>query len=328
MRSSLILMLLVLMAGCGQPEREPAAGGSSERLIVPPRDAGFEKASEVYGELFIRNGEYSAEARARPWSSWWFPTRETYLFREDGDQLAPLQKYDRYVSKTGRRSAAAKFEEQFLFDPAASAWEGRCDAWSIASLMEIEPVVPVTRAGITFGVGDLKALLVKKYESFQGTQMFGQRYNGNRVSVFDDIYADQFHLLLQQELFERGRPFIMDKDPGAPVWNTPVWKAETRISPDPDRAHVRHVTTWIFGASPFVTSYDYVGTLSVVFEYTYDLFGEPQSDGSFLVRYGEWTGSSMDYHPDFLTVMPDASVTESLNKELDVTVIDEIVQGR
>ena len=88
-----------------------------------------------------------------------------------------------------------------------------------------------------------------------------------------------------------------------------------------------HVQSWLYGAGVSVESYDYVGTDVVTFEYTYDLFGRWQADGTFHVEYGEWTGDSRDYHPDFVTVLPEPMKRKSRNPEVDPAVVDNILAG-
>jgi hypothetical protein len=320
-----------VFAGCGPEVTKEATdlppSGPVSGLSIPQRPAEFELVTANYGPLTVYEGEFDAESSVRPWSSWWYPTKDTYLFESRGQRLSPLELYDSYVRKTRQLpGGAALFERERIYDPAAGSWEGLCNAWAIASLMSPEPRRMETIDGITFNVGDQKALLVKTYERVGGLRTYGQRNNGVHGTVFDDIYPDQFHRLIQAELFERGRPFMMDKDPGVAVWNTPIWKASVRTSRDLSDPYVMHVNTWLFGASPFVNYYDYVGTLAVVFEYTYDLYGIPQADGSFQVKYGAWTGESINYHPDFLTVLPEGSAQRSSrNSEIDAVVVDEIL---
>lgn len=290
------------------------------------RPPGLESATRDYGPLKIREGEWSAESVTQPWSSWWYPTRETSLFESNPPGQSPLEKYDRYVLKAHAwKSHAAEFEKQRLHDPNANPWEGRCNAWSAASLLVPEPKAPVSIEGITFGVGDLKALLVKSFEKVGGLKQYGQRFNGDRLGVYDDVFPDQFHRVLYAEMFEKKRPLIIDKDPGVAVWNTPIWKVHSQLHRDSQEDGVMHVTSWVFGATPFVEHYDDVGTLSVVLEYTYNLYGQTDADGFFRVSGGEWTGSSLDDHPDFVTVLTENPLHSSENQEMDWALVQEII---
>lgn len=326
------LSIAFAVTGCGNEKlhspvvRNPKQEHEKHTLSRPP---GFERATLDYGPLKVREGEWTAEAGIQPWSSWWYPTRETSLFESNPPGHSPLEKYDQYVLKAhARKSRAAEFEKQKLHDLNANSWEGRCNAWSAASLLVSEPKAPVKIEGITFGVGDLKALLVKSFEKVVGLKQYGQRFNGDRVGVYDDLFPDQLHRVLHAEIFEKKRPLIMDKDPGVAVWNTPIWKVHSQLQQDPQLDGVMHVTSWVFGATPFVEHYDDVGTLSVVLEYTYNLYGQMDQNGDFKVNGGEWTGDSLDDHPDFVTVLPENPQHSSENQEIDWTQVQEITASQ
>jgi hypothetical protein len=340
----------ICVSGCGKSAANGGGGAGAERKDPPavitsdthPADStpvltsepGAPDTSRVgrpvtdrFGNPIVQEGEALVESKTRPWSAWWYPAKDPYLFQGSNGQLSPLEKFDQYVKTAhNAESGAVKYERDNLFDPNATGWEGLCNAWSVASLMEPEPDHPVTVGGQTFQVADLKAILVKTYENVDGLQQFGQRYDGARDSVWDDIYPDQFHRFLQVELIGKGKPFIMDRDPGIPVWNTPVWKADVRVLRDASDVHVMHVRTTVVGASPFVRDLNFVGTLPITITYTYDLYGQPRMDGSLEVLWGIWTGDSMDNHPDFVVSLPDSPKHWSENKSLDNKTVYEILQ--
>ena len=330
---------VVTVLGLGACAREngpvPAATAAADPVPgeVSPgrRDEELSTATAAFGPLIVRGGEESHEAAVKPWSAWWYPVRDTALFEGNKPGESPLEKYDLYMKKVHHEDpGAAAFERDNLYDPRASGWEGHCNAWSLASVMEAEPVAPVIRGGVSFGVGDQKALLIKSYESVPGIRQFGQRYDGDRFSVYEDIYPDQLHRVIQDQLVDKGRPFIIDKEPGVAVWNFPIWKADTVIRPDTTDASRVHVTLWLHGASPFVSDPEFKGTLPLVFRYTYDLVGEPVDlplGRSLRVVWGEWTGESRDYHPDFVTVLPDAREHSSRNEKIRNDIVYEIISG-
>lgn len=330
MMNGLLIFFLAFIYGCALDPSWRVTQQSPKQTQNPflaSRPEGLSGATDHYGILRVQDGEWEAESQVRPWSFSWLPTRDTYLFESQPPGNSPLEKYDRYVRKAHHDQVhAADYERKNLFDPNAAPWEGLCNAWSVASLMMPEPRTSVTIEGIVFKVGDLKALLVKSFEKVADLRFFGQRFNGDRFGVFDDLYPDQFHRVVVSELVEKRRPFIFDKDPGVAVWNTPAWKAHGRLVRDPNFPQVLHATTWIVGASPFVDDEDHVGTLSVVFEYTYDLWGDWTSQGWFEVRGGSWTGQSLDDHPDFVTVLPEDSQHLSANPEIKWQYVQEILK--
>ena len=325
---SALIGMTVCFAGCGKKAPDSVTGlAASSHISYPVRPADELTATADYGTLIVKPGQTQATWTKKPWSSWWYPLNETTLFESSGTDLATLQKYDLYNQKAhGTASTAAAYEKQYIYDPQASGWEGLCNAWATAALMEPEPTQPITKQGITFGVADQKALLLKTYEEVPGLKVYGQRYDGNPGDDYADIYPDQFHLVMLSELFEKGRPFIIDKEAGVPVWNEPVYSALTTITADPRDTSLLHVDTWLSWADSGDVPPDFVGTRKVNHEYTYDLHADALPDGSYQVYYGEWTGDSVKEHPDFVTIVPDHPVQHmSLNSQIDSSVVSEIL---
>jgi hypothetical protein len=322
---------------CGRPgdplTRRGLAEGESTAPWVEWRDSDLLTVTRERGPLVASAGVRFRELERKPWSGWWLPANSSYLFGGTPEKPAPLQKYDAYTDKKKESRRAAAFERDRLYDPNAIAWEGSCDAWAMASLLEPEPREPVTREGIVFSVGDQKALLIKSYELAEGKLFFGQAFRGTREGVYDDLYPDQLQRFVETELLEGGRPFILDKDPGIAVWNTPIWRAEIQLEDDPSDPRILHGRLALWGADPWVRSMDEVGTRSVVLEYTYDLYGDRRGSGELEVRFGLWTRvpggpDSVELHPDFVASVPEKATSRgSRNRELDVVRINEILNG-
>lgn len=327
------LSLFLLFSGCGKPPVGPGPSAVQDAPVrAPVRAEKFLEATRVYGALHVKEGEFEAWSETRPWSSYWFPKKDSVLFSPRGGERSPLEKYDQYVQRVrGKRSGAALFEES-VFDPAtADSWDGLCDAWAVASILEPEPTREAIFSGIRWSVLDLKALAVKSYERLPDSakSYFGQGYRFEGRDEYQDLYPDQFHRLVQALLVESGRAFVIDKDPGIQVWNTPVSGAVFKITRDEEDPHLFHVHLHLLGASPSFTELAPLGTNDFWLEYTYDLYGNDQPDGTFKVEYGVWTGNSVDFHPDFATVLPDPREGQiqhwSLNPELDSEVVAEIL---
>lgn len=327
MRKQLAAVLTVGVLGltaCGGAIDAP----SSENGALP-WSATSGDATQVFGVSHVREGTFYAEAKIKPWSSYWFPHTDTSLYEpiNGSSEPSPLQKYDLWAKKAKKTDTTAAATEKSAMDNRESdSWAGLCNAWSKASVMEKEPAFkkPVDVDGVKFSSFDLKALLIKTYDNTVGFQNYGKRFNGERGDDFNDIYPDQFHRVLQAELFEKGKPFIMDRDPGIQVWNYPVYKAEVVITRDPSNANVMHVRTTLATAGTRDDT-DFIGTWQVNYEYFYDLYGTTAADGSFEVRSGAWTGSSLDSHPDFLTTIPEKTTRQSDNPQLKTEWVDEII---
>ncbi|MDI1435494.1 hypothetical protein [Polyangium sorediatum] len=315
---ALFLISLGALAGCG--EGVPDAEGDLEIFEAEA----IEEVRDPGRKLLLPEGEFSAEATIKPWSSWWFPTSDDFLFAGKNG-LAPLQKYDLYsrtvLSKTTK---AATYEREKLYNAHADSWSGLCYAWALASILEPEPNKPVDHGALHFGVADLKALLLKTYEAATDAPILGDRNDGAWNDNYADILPHTFHRVLVAELFKKRRPFIIDRDAGHEVWNLPVYKAITNIKRDATARDLVHVRTVLFVVTPDVKTYDYVGTEMTTREYTYDLRGAWEGR-RFVVRDGVWTENSRWDHPDFVMLHSDQVKRASYNPEIDVETVDAIL---
>lgn len=295
---------------------------------VRPMGAPFTSATAKFGKLVVELGDFNAEATQKPWSSWWYPSFDKLLFEDRDRNPSPLSKYDAFARKSFRRTTQARdFEEENIYDARAAEWSGLCDAWSMAAILEEEPVKSVTKNGIVFNVVDLKGLLLKTYEGVALEEVYGQRNNAQWDSVYEDIYPEQFHKFLQKEIYEKKNAFIMDYDAGFQVWNVPVYKAKMKITKDPQNSNVVKVRAYLSFPSQFIEDYNFTGTKEILKSYTYDLYGNWDRSGKFMVDYGIWTESSRWDHPDYFLVVPKEVVRKSRNTEIDPKIVDAILEG-
>lgn len=281
-----------------------------------------------------------AVSEIKPWSSWWYPKRE-------GGLIEPLAKYDylrqtraRLAGQPGSVGSARDFEMQSN-GANALAWEGLCDAWALASISKPEPKRPVTitvgNSTVTFGIDDLKALLLKTYDAVDDSsiKMYGQRFNGSYTGwIYPDIYPEQFHRFMEVQLFDRGLPFLMDHDPGVEVWTVPIFKANYVLEEVPGKPDSVLVHTWVHTAeSTKREEKDFVGTKSVVREYDYILQGVRNANGDLVIQSGYWIKTpggvdSRNDHPDYVLQVqhPESLVRKSWNPQIDMALIDEILE--
>lgn len=377
-RGVVTLLCLFINSGCGVreiasleaermvdrfiPEKSPAkdkAKESADALRRDPEvspflnDPALTEVTKEYGQSVIKVRDFPfrsavATSAVKPWSAWWYPKREDFMFNDRADNtLAPLTKYDLLRTQifndgnTGDGTppkSAAEFERE-IFDTEALAWEGLCDAWALASLTEREPKKPVTYfingEEVTFTVADLKGLLLKTYEAIDGASLkyFGQRFTGDeRAWIYPDIFPDQFHRFVEVQLFEREKPFIMDHDAGPQVWNVPVYKANFLMENVPNEPNSISVKLWLYYASSTrAHEKNFVGTKEVVRQYQYVLTGTRNVSGDLVIDGGHWIkgdgGDSRKDHPDYVIQLPNSGVLprKSLNPELDLKLIDEIL---
>lgn len=288
-----------------------------------------------------------AESHIKPWSSWWYPKKDDFLFStEEGRYASALTKYDLirqrrfdYDPNGLRPGSAADFERK-NFNPNDLSWEGLCDAWALASISSLEPRHPVTisenRVSVTFEISDLKALLLKTYEAVDDSNLtyYGQKFTGDEQGwIFPDLFPDQFHRLIEAQLFEAQMPVIMDHDPGVEVWNVPIFKANYLMDKVPDQPNSVFVRTWVYSAEAVKTNEkEFVGTKEAVREYNYVLVGTRNEEGNLVINSGYWVKgpsglNSRKNHPDYLNRIPVLSKLQrkSWNPEIDIKLIDEIL---
>ncbi|MCO4754671.1 MAG: hypothetical protein KC478_09310 [Bacteriovoracaceae bacterium] len=283
-------------------------------------------ATDKYGPLKVRVGEFVGESKIKPWSSWWYPLSEKTLFYKPRGGASPLEKYDYYAGKKFNSVfEAALVEERDLYRANEVGWAGLCHAWAIASVLHPEPNKTKTVNGVKFTVGDQKALLLKTYEKATGISdiMIGHRFNGDRKDDYDDIYPDQFHKLVQNHLVENQTPFLMDYDPRFPVWTVPVYKVKFQISKIDESS--AKVAAWVTFASPHVDDMSFVGTKRVMKGYHYILKGS-WSNGSLNVTDGEWIEESKHDHPDYLISFPNTIERGSFNDQIKPEIVDTILK--
>lgn len=320
----LIFFFAIAIVGCDDDVKvdpvQPVTSSVSSRVV--DREIHSFEVTDEFGVLSIVPGEFSYSSELKPWSSWWFPSIDQFLFSQD-DGAAPLEKYDEYVLlRHNQVSESAYYEESRLYNPVQASWAGLCHAWAVASVLHREPNRVISKEGMTFSIADQKALLLKSYENVSQLAIYGQRYDGLHDNEFQDIYPDQFHRFILYSLRDENKPFIMDYDPSYPVWTVPVYIAKTNIQ-EVD-SQTMSVTTWVTYASPFVDQ-NFVGTRQIVKSYTYNLFGS-WSGGEFIVNDSEWTNSSLHDHPDYVIAFPSNAKRGSYNTEIKVPYIDEILK--
>ena len=324
-----------------------ASGQGKQRPERPPSvrpDPEFTKVTDTFGELVVwpDKKKHEFQVSVQPWPAYYYPFNKPLLFSGENSAFA---KYDRYVTEVKKQpNPHAQAEEEKLYNNnyfAKQDWEGLCNAFSYASLSFPEPKHAVKVKGangldIVFEVGDLKGLLLKAFEATVPPIHFGQEFR----SIEDgddptDIYPDQFHKFLQVVFFGRKHPFVIDWEPGPQIWNDPIYKASTLVTLDQEDQSIVHVETFLTGAELLLneelrnqTRADLQGTGGAehYFSYTYDLKGELQSNGSFKVYWGIWTGSSKRLHPDYVIAPFEAElVPKSNNKALKLEVLKELL---
>jgi len=266
-------------------------------------EADMELLSSVVPTAIPVPGTEQSTADKIPWAGYWWPMSkgETALGYYPHNAPGPLEKYDQYIeAKYGGDSQAKEWELVNHYIPGCPSWFGHCHAWAAAAILEGEPRSSITKEGIIFYVGDLKALLTECHYSDPADFFLGTRFNptNNPSHAYEDVYANDFTIAIRQWIKDRGEPLVMDYDPGSEVWNHPFYKYEMTFTPaDGNKVDVA-CTVWHVTDGVHADHLSDVSSASV-FTYTYRYWITIDQSGEIVTMPGTsgWTSSR---HPDFL----------------------------
>ena len=137
------------------------------------------------------------------------------------------------MTRTRRAPSATAQDEGFCIPK----WWGICHAWAPASILEAEPVHPVTKNGVEFKVNDIKALMTLVYNR-PSSRFVSLRCNA--IDALDEIEYDNYdrptgsdvackdtnpatyHVLLANYIGLQGQAFLEDRTFDHQVWNQPM----------------------------------------------------------------------------------------------------------
>jgi hypothetical protein len=111
-----------------------------------------------------------------------------------------------------------------------ATWWGSCHAWAPASLMLPEPQKSVTHNGVTFSVGDIKALMQNMFDR-TGAIMVGGRCNSKEIKHDPTISANDpcsdlnpgaLHVVITNFLGINNLPLVEDRTANFEIWNQAV----------------------------------------------------------------------------------------------------------
>ncbi|MBI4508274.1 MAG: pre-peptidase C-terminal domain-containing protein [Deltaproteobacteria bacterium] len=207
----------------------------------------------------------AGEATKIPWAGNYWPVYQDVInYRWDGASSdSPAKKYEKAFGLTGVEDAVSEYHgidnnkdrkactkdtdcDKKIGEACAKrtgetegrcipTWWGICHAWAPASILEPEPVNPVTINGVTFKVNDIKALVSLVYDQVQD-KFVSLRCNldneANEIE-FDangrptnrscrDSNAGSFHLLITNYLGIKKQAFVYDRTWDDEVWNQPL----------------------------------------------------------------------------------------------------------
>ncbi len=228
-------------------------------------------------------------AKETPWSGYWWPIAK-------GELQIPLSKYDQLTG-----AASAQWERQnHPPGPNVPRWHGYCHAWAASAVLEKEPkkvsqaTGPASNRPLRLAVGDQKGLFAAAHAR-DVSNTYGDRF-GDGVGSEDpqDLTPDALWQLLKLYVKQQGIPLILDLEPGAEIWNYPVYAYRIEYSPSgPPGQQFGHLSLWM--ADNDVPP-DYVGVKMRFQTYTFTF---QLRNGSIVMGSGRWVGQSQENHPDF-----------------------------
>ncbi|MCW5808179.1 MAG: proprotein convertase P-domain-containing protein [Deltaproteobacteria bacterium] len=111
-----------------------------------------------------------------------------------------------------------------------ASWWGTCHAWAPAAMMVPEPLRDVTINGVTFSVGDIKALIQNVFDRTDAI-MVGGRCNlkeikhsvtGSANDECADLNPGALHVVMTNFLGIAQLPLVEDRTANFEIWNQPV----------------------------------------------------------------------------------------------------------
>ena len=235
--------------------------------------------------------DFSGQADIIPWSGYWWPRRSGELVTGYQGDPSPFQKYDLITqgSLTGDLTRWGLVADNGIYVPSAFSWEGYCHAWAAASLLENYDFLPSFVEGVLLNTGDKKGFATFLYQGLSEVDIGTKCDDPLDFHVFMLDYVDGEHGL--------GLGMCADLDPSEEVWTYPIFKYSGEIT---SLATYDDVSVTIYFANDDVDP-DYPGTQQLSKNYTYRLYKD-----DYGYTEGEWTGASIDDHPELCWFPPGA----------------------
>lgn len=182
-----------------------------------------------------------------PWAGYWFPYGAGGIgfvaSKYDSLYVDQMKALGRDMSNY-KTVAAWEAYNHVAGVPNFEPWFGHCNGWSASALMVPEPKGQKTIGGVSFSVGDQKALLAESWLEFSG-DFVGTRVNDKgdySSAAFWDVVPAQFHILLSNLVGKQNKGLIIDRHTGHEIWNQPLvaYKFDPVRPEDYIGAHPQH----------------------------------------------------------------------------------------
>lgn len=230
-------------------------------------------------------------------------------------------------------------------------WWGTCHAWAPAGLVVPEPQHAVTLNGVTFEVGDIKALTQNIYDRTSAVMLGGRcnnkeithDVNGSANDECSDVNPGALHVILTNFLGLRQAPLVEDRTANYEVWNQPIVAYEVtkqaKISNSAANTCVGATgSTWKYNTSAkelyevrvtvtYITE-TYAGRTPVGFENStsqddYHYILELNADGKVIG--GRYCTDATNTHIDFL--WSPTGTNSPTNPNVDVNKVKQLIKA-
>lgn len=205
------------------------------------RNIGVEEFVTKLSDLPIRG-----QSSRIPHSGSYYPDVDGGVNRVlDGGTMTVLQKYDA-VFNSGKPLAVDWEKKYHTIDAnhSAAEWSGHCNGFAAAAQRHREPEKAVRKGNIIFTAKDIKALLAEVHMSAKYFFLGGkrcekkianepreEREDPTVLTDCEDVNPGTFHANLANWIGVRKRIMIMDEHLDEQVWNFPVYRFESQVSP-------------------------------------------------------------------------------------------------
>jgi hypothetical protein len=250
MRNLALALVLSVAVSAGACSKGGESNADDLLGIGPPYPNA--RGGDYRGEknfAFLVNGFAKSQAERTPWVGYWWPYTANGIASGRSGGGSPAGKYDAARGGT-RNSQAWEAANHGARVPGVQGWWGHCNGWCAASALFPEPKESVRVNGITFDVGDIKALLteagMEASADFYGNRVdWARDFNTPKLA---DVIPNQFFLVLTNYMGKLRQPVLIDRYTTNQVWNQPLAgyefaypKPEDYLGPDPEHPGVHRM---------------------------------------------------------------------------------------
>ena len=215
----LFSLYVTLLTSCGT-ESTPGVGPNPNSPYPTFRGQEFKGEKNF---AYLMNNFQEGVAKPSPWAGYWWPYSANGI--ASGGFFASHSPAGKYDAARGNTTHAQSWElkNHGARVPHLQQWWGHCNGWCAAAALFPEPTEAVVVNGITFGIGDIKALLSETGMS-ANADFFGERIDVDDSSSpkYWDTVPDQYFLVLTNYLGKLKKTVLIDRYTGSQVWNQPL----------------------------------------------------------------------------------------------------------